>query len=81
MNEDAVLFENEFIPSKTLVRELAKCVCSKVLKIYCYTAFSVSLILLALILIDAFTVGDYETFVAFLREKLKDNPKALKGVK
>lgn len=30
---------------------------------------------------DAFTVGDYETFVAFLREKLKDNPKAMKGLK
>ena len=30
---------------------------------------------------DAFTVGDYESFVIFLREKLKDNPKALKGLK
>ena len=30
---------------------------------------------------DAFTKGDYETFVTFLRERLKDNPKALKRLK
>ena len=30
---------------------------------------------------DAFTIGDYESFVAFLREKLKDNPQALRGLK
>ena len=30
---------------------------------------------------DAFTVGDYENFVAFLREKLQDNPKALRGLR
>ena len=30
---------------------------------------------------DAFTIGDYDSFVVFLREKLKDNPKALKGLK
>jgi len=30
---------------------------------------------------DSFTVGDYESFVTFLREKLKDNPKALRGLK
>jgi len=29
----------------------------------------------------AFTKGDYESFVPFLREKLKDNPKALKGLR
>ena len=30
---------------------------------------------------DSFTVGDYDSFVVFLREKLKDNPKALKGLR
>jgi len=30
---------------------------------------------------DAFTIGDYESFVAFLREKLQDNPQALRGLK
>ena len=30
---------------------------------------------------DSFTKGNYEPFVAFLREKLKDNPKALRGLK
>jgi len=30
---------------------------------------------------DAFTKGDYESFVEFLKEKLKDNPKALKGLR
>ena len=30
---------------------------------------------------DAFTVGDYDSFVVFLREKLKDNPKALKRLR
>jgi len=30
---------------------------------------------------DAFTKGDYESFVVFLKEKLKDNPKALRGLK
>jgi len=30
---------------------------------------------------DSFTKGDYESFVSFLREKLKDNPKALRGLK
>ena len=37
--------------------------------------------LLVIIRKDAFTVGDYESFVAFLREKLKDNPAALWGLK
>ena len=30
---------------------------------------------------DAFTIGDYDSFIVFLREKLKDNPKALKGLR
>jgi large-conductance mechanosensitive channel len=30
---------------------------------------------------DAFTKGDYEAFIEFLKEKLKDNPKALKGLR
>jgi len=30
---------------------------------------------------DAFTKGDYESFIPFLKEKLKDNPKALRGLK
>ena len=29
---------------------------------------------------DAFTIGDYESFVSFLKEKLKDNPKVLRGL-
>ena len=29
---------------------------------------------------DAFTIGDYESFVVFLKEKLKDNPVALLGL-
>ena len=30
---------------------------------------------------DSFTVGDYDSFLVFLREKLKENPKALKTLK
>lgn len=30
---------------------------------------------------DSFTVGDYESFVLFMREKLKNNPRVLKGLK
>lgn len=37
--------------------------------------------LLVMVKKDAFTKGDYESFVLFLREKLKDNPEALKGLR
>jgi hypothetical protein len=30
---------------------------------------------------DSFTKGDYETFVTFLRERLAENPKALRGLR
>lgn len=30
---------------------------------------------------DAFTKGDYDSFLIFMKDKLKDNPKALKGLK
>jgi len=36
---------------------------------------------LAVVKKDAFTKGDYEAFVSFLRERLEGNQKALKGLK
>jgi len=42
---------------------------------------SIEKTLYVLIKKDSFTKGDYDSFLIFMREKLKDNPKALRGLK
>jgi hypothetical protein len=76
-------FEDEVITTNSLNNDFTLCYkqISYMVETKKYLYISFEKVFECIVKKDSFTKGDYETFVTFLRERLAENPKALRGLR